>query len=123
MRSDAWIAGVAAMAALAGLTAGLALMVARPPAPTQPVAILGAVPQVEPGAGPLIEPGARPLICLTRELVCAAPALPGGFPCSCQHPLRGQIGGRVTSVGEADEALEQGGRRPMELDADDLTGP
>ncbi len=115
MRSDAWIAGVAALAALAGLTAGLALMAARPPAPMQPVAVLDAVPQVEPGAGPLI--------CLTRELVCAAPALPGGFPCSCQHPLRGQIGGRVTSVGEADEALEQGGRRPMQLDADDLTGP
>jgi hypothetical protein len=116
MRSDAWIAGVAALAALAGLTAGLALMATRPPASTQPAAILDRLPQVEPGAGPLI--------CLTRELVCAAPALPDGFPCHCQHPLRGHIAGRVTSVGEADEAIEEGGRRPPTyFDPDDLGGP
>ena len=115
MRSDAWIAGVAALAALAGLTAGLALMATRPPAPAQPP-VLDTVPQVEPGAGPLI--------CLTRELVCAAPALPDGFPCHCQHPLRGQVAGRVTSVGEADEAIEEGGQRsPVYLDPDELMGP
>jgi hypothetical protein len=117
MHSDGWIAGVAALAALAGLTAGLALMAVRSPPP--PVA--ERVERIEPGAGPL---RAGPLLCLTAELVCAAPALPDGYPCTCQHPWRGPVAGRITSTGEADEALEDLPGRPSPiLELDDLSGP
>ncbi len=115
MRNDGWVAGVAALAVLSGLTGALVALAIRP-APLEPP---------EPAAGPaltLARP-ARPMLCVGAGIVCAAPQLPAGYPCSCAHPLRGTVSGRVASMDDADEVLSNlpGGNR--RLDLDDLRGP
>lgn len=117
MRNNGWVAGVAALAILSGLTGGLIAMAIRPVY----------LPPVEPAAGPVTLPGggahrARPMLCVGPTIVCSAPPLPAGYPCSCMHPLHGTVSGRVASVDDADDALSAtpGGRR---LDPDDVFGP
>ena len=64
------------------------------------------------------------MLCIAATLICSGPALPAGYPCSCVHPLRGSIAGRVGSIDDADRRLTgvpgQGDRR---LDPDDMFGP
>ncbi|HMR32493.1 MAG TPA: hypothetical protein PKA13_15550 [Geminicoccaceae bacterium] len=118
MRNDGWVAGVAALAVLSGLTGGLIAMAIRP----------AHLPVIEPAAGPAspADTGARParpMLCVGAAVVCSAPQLPAGYPCSCMHPLHGTVNGRVASIDHADDALAAtpgGGRR---LDADDVFGP
>lgn len=113
MRSDGWIAGVAALAVLSGLAGVLTMMATRP------------LPEQEaPATSPLLAPTPRPMLCVTPDLVCSAPALPDGYPCSCMYPLRGSVAGRVASIDDADRALATDpGRRDLRLDPDDLFGP
>lgn len=121
MRNDGWVAGVAALAVLSGLTGGLIAMAIRPVH----------VPAVEPAAGPATvqaapAPGAhaaRPMLCVGSSIVCSAPQLPAGYPCSCMHPLHGTVGGRVSSIDDADEALTLSPGGARRLDPDDMFGP
>ena len=119
MRNDGWVAGVAALAILSGLTGVLIAMAIRPVY----------LPPVEPAAGPLSVAGpavhrARPMLCVGAGIVCSAPQLPAGYPCSCMHPLHGSVSGRVTSVDDADDTLAatRGGGRRLG-DPDDAFGP
>jgi hypothetical protein len=112
MRSEQWIAGAAALAVFAGLVAVVTAYAVRKPPQTSPAARITA-------------PAARQaMVCLARDLICEAPMLPTGYPCSCMHPLRGSVAGTVVPMSEADRAAARARfSRPPILDGDELPMP
>lgn len=118
MRNDGWVAGAAALVVLSGLTGALLALAIRPVY----------LPPIEPAAGPLLpaatsQHDARPLLCMSVDVICSSPQLPVGYPCSCLHPLRGAVGGRVTALDDADEALAARPGGDRRLDPEDVFGP
>jgi hypothetical protein len=100
-----------------GATAGIVLLAAlvimltlgHQETPSAPDPVRGAVP----------EQVTIPLVCVTREIVCDAPSLPTGYPCTCIHPLRGRITGTVFAESNLDRLLDQAPfERPSLLDGD-----
>jgi hypothetical protein len=83
MQGDRWLAGLAAGLAMGVLLVGLWLTATRSPARLEP----------QPRAAPELG-----TVCVTTHLICAAPAMPLGYPCTCTDPLRGVSSGEVMSM-------------------------
>jgi hypothetical protein len=110
IRRRHWAVVLAALAVFLGLVAVLREPAVRP----APVA----------AAAPTLPASRLPAVCLSRQLLCDAPALPSGFPCSCIHPLRGTVPGTIVPMSEARGALGRAGfSRPPLLDSSGLGEP
>lgn len=86
MPSDGRIAGLMALAIFVGLSVSLAVLASRWSGP-----VTGHRAPVAQG----IAIHHLPLLCVTPTVVCGAPALPEGYPCTCSHPVRGSMPGWV----------------------------
>jgi hypothetical protein len=115
MRSDGWIAALTALVIFIALATFLAIAATEwsPPASGSPT-------PAEDGtelAGP-------PMLCVTPAVVCTAPALPAGYPCTCLHPLRGTEAGWVAPVeGPGIAILRDRAPEPPPFDWDELVAP
>lgn len=104
MQGGRWLAGLAAGLALAVLLALLWTTAARGPA--RPVA-----PRPAPELG---------MVCVTTHLICAAPAMPVGYPCCCADPLHGGSSGEMMSMAKLRLGRGQlSGRRAADAPAED----
>jgi hypothetical protein len=115
MTGDGWIAALTALVVFVALSVVLAASATRWPASADGGS-----------ADPLDydETEAAPLVCVSPELICAAPPLPAGYPCSCQHPLRGTTPGWVaSSEGPGLEVIRERVREPATFDGEELVFP
>lgn len=109
MEGDRWIAGLAALLTMVALLGLLTLTATR--------GVVGPAQRALPA--PIV-----PSLCMTSQLICTAPPLPSGYPCSCADPLRGALPGTVVPAGEAARlSLYLRGRPELSGEDELLLGP
>jgi hypothetical protein len=115
MKGDGWIAALTALVVFVALSVVLAVTATRWPASAD----AGYADPAEDGVAP-----AAPLLCVSSELICVAPPMPVGYPCTCQHPLRGTLPGWVASSESLGlEVIRERTREPATFDGDELAFP
>jgi hypothetical protein len=104
MQGDGWIAALTALLLFLATTIFLAVSASRWSASAN-----GTFAVSEQGEE---EASGLALVCVSAIAICHAPPLPAGYPCTCQHPLRGTVQGWVASaegegIGVARERLPE----------------